>query len=778
MAYGSDALVIRTSDTQQCTLPLNQIDWEATTRRNGVLIDLLHLPASDDPPPPCAGGRAPVDGGAADHSSLPLAPHVSLVSTGTAWRPPRDTGRYRAVAVGTTTRPLVDGALEDAVWHQAIPFGGFFQQERHEGEPATELTEVRVLYDADNLYFGIRAYDSAPDLVVARNMIRDGQLQADDSITILLDPLHDHRTAYLFGTNPNGMRVDAYLLGNGQRGLSRDWDGVWNASARRDAEGWTAEIEIPFTTLRFRPAEIQTWGLAIWRQIARKNEPSFWPFIPNDSTFYRASQAGHLDGLRRIQPGANVRFKPYVSLGTSRDYVAATAERVRDTGIDVRYWPTPTLTTELTINTDFAQTEVDDIQINLTRFPLYYPEKRQFFLEGGRIFDFGAGQQEVQVFYPRRIGLSDDRRPVPVTVGGRAAGKVGQYYVGALGIRTAADGSEPRADSFVLRATRDIFSRSQVGGIVTERRTADGRHNAVLGADLALYRGDAFSLNAFVAKVFDPALRGGAFAGRGGAGWNTDKWGLTFSFLDIGENFKPALGFVPRPGMFCYVPALRYSPRPAVGWIRRTYFESDLRYHPTQRGVLWTRTNSVSFRVELENGDNVSVGHEDASERLFNPFPIRADQPIPTGRYSFGRHSVDLTTFSGRPLQGSVSWNAGDFYDGQRTDVDVRAIWRLSSHFSIAPGLTQSEVALPRGAFTTTIASTRTTYTATPNMSISTLIQWDSDSRVAVTNLRFNFIPKPGTDLYVVYTEADQVAGRLVPRNRSLIAKLNYIFDF
>ena len=766
LGYHAGSLVVITAQGWSCTLPVETIDWESTARRNGGPIDLLRLPDVEAPSTLCENTAvAPSTFGGGP--GLPVAPPY----------PPADTERYRAIAVRATTRPHLDGVLDDAVWQDAIPFGELFQSERRVGEPASERTEIRVLYDADNIYFGIRSYDSAPDQIVARNMIREGPLQSDDSITILLDPLHDHRTAYLFGTNPNGMRSDANLLGSRQSDVNRDWDGVWNVVARRDGEGWTAEFEIPLTTVRFHDQEVQTWGLAIERRIARKNERSYWPFIPNNSTFYRPPQAGHLTGLRSVRPGANLRLKPYVALGAGRDFAAGRSDRVRDTGIDVRYWPTPTLTAELTVNTDFAQTEVDDVQINLTRFPLYYPEKRQFFLEGGRIFELG-GTGEARIFYSRRIGLSADRQPIPVTVGGRLTGKVGRYYVGALAIRSAEDAATPAMDSFAVRATRDVFERSQIGGIVTERRTATGEVNRVIGVDASLYRGNALSFQTFAAKVFDQRFASGTAAARASLGWNTDLLGLNFSFLDLQDNFRPELGFVPRPGMFCYVPALRFSPRPKVKWIRKTYVEPTFAYHATQAGVLWTRTRGLSFRLELENGDNLTVAHGDNYERLFKPFAVRPDQSIPAGSYSFGTHGFAFETFSGRRLQGSVAFDRGTFYDGTRANVDARAVVRFNKHLSLAPGLTRTEVALPRGRFTTTIYSTRTTYTVTPNLSLSSLAQWDSDSRRIVTNVRVNYIPKPGADFYVVYTEADQVLGRLVPQNRSLIAKLNYILDF
>ena len=780
LSYRQSALVITTPDGRRCSLALVQIDWETTARRNGTAIDLLDLQEAEAGPPGCATGLGPPSTGGFNQGRPPLRPTVRpalLPARPDGWVPPRDTERYRAVAVRVSTRPILDGALDDAVWQEAIPFGGFFQQERHEGEPATERTEVRILYDADNMYFGIRAYDSEPDRIVAKNMLREGQLLSDDGISILLDPLHDHRTAYIFGTNPNGMRVDSYLLGNSRSDINRDWDGVWDAAARRDAEGWTAEVEIPFTTLRFHPGEVQTWGLALRRNIARRNEPSYWPFIPNDSPFYRASQAGHLDGLRGVTPGASLRLKPYVAAGTSADFTRGARERVRDTGLDVRYWPTPTLTTEFTVNTDFAQTEVDDVQINLTRFPLYYPEKRQFFLEGGRIFEFGT-PREAEIFFSRRIGLSADRRPIRVVAGARLNGKSGPYYVGALAIRTAADASTPVTDSFVARAARDVFSRSRIGGILTEQRRPGGDYNRVVGADAAFYRGDALSVTGFAAKLFDPDLSEGTWAGRGAVGWNTDRWGVNLSSLTLGDNFRPDLGFVARPGMICHIGNFRFSPRPKAAWIRRLYFESDMAYMTTQQSVLWTRRRGGSFRLEFESGDNVAVSHGDNYERLFTPFAIRPDQPIPPGGYSFGGHAIDIATFNGRDVQGAFSWGSQSFYDGRRTDLAARAVLRFNKHLSLAPGLTRSTIDLPRGAFTTTIVSTSVTYSFTPDLSVNTLVQWDSDSGTALANVRLNYIPKPGADFYLVYTEADRVAGRVVPRNRSLIVKLNYILDF
>ncbi len=464
LGYHAAALVITTAGDQSCALSAERVDWEATARRNGAVVDLLRIPEVHAPAMSCGTPSDPPPRG--DSLSTESAIRESSHTNGSAPEtpyPPTDTERYRAIAVRTSARPVLDGVLEDSAWRAAIPFDQSFQSERHVGEPATERTEVRILYDEQNIYFGIRCYDSSPDLVVAKNMIRDGPLQSDDAVTILLDPLHDHRTAYTFGTNPNGMRTDANLLGSAETDLNSNWDGVWHVSAHRDAEGWTAEFEIPLTTIRFHELAVQTWGLAVERRIARKNERSYWPFISNNSTFYRPPQAGHLTGLRGARPGKNVRLTPYVAGGLGRDFVAARTDRVREAGFDVNYWPTPTVTTTVTVNTDFAQTEVDDVQINLTRFPLYYPEKRQFFLEGGRIFDFGP--EEAQVFYSRRIGLSAARQPVSVVAGGRLVGKIGPYAVGALVIRTAEESGTPSADAYVVRTTRDVFERSRIGAM-------------------------------------------------------------------------------------------------------------------------------------------------------------------------------------------------------------------------------------------------------------------------------------------------------------------------
>ena len=777
VAYRDNSLLITAPDGWQCQVSFEQIDWEATARRNGGALDLLGIGDDPTPAPVCgdAGDRLDgPDGARTDLDSTHSPVHVPLI--GMNDRPVVTPERYRAIAVRVSPPPIVDGILQDAVWRNAIPFTGFFQRERHEGEPATERTEVRIVYDSDSLYIGVDCFDSSPRSITSRNMIRDGELGSDDSITVLLDPLHDHRAAYLFGTNPNGMRVDSYLLGDTDKDLDTNWNGVWYVAARKNADGWTAEFRIPLSTLRFRRDEAQTWGLAFRRRIARRNEASYWPFIPNNSTFYRPAQAGHLDGLRGIHPGSNFRIAPYVALGSNDDFTGSQQDRMREIGVDARYWPTSTFAVDLSVNTDFAQTEVDDLQINLTRFPLYYPEKRQFFLEGNRVFAFGT--DELAVFFSRRVGLADDRRPVPIVAAGRTVGKLGRYYVGALAVRTGEQEGAPEADSFVVRASRDVFSRSRIGAIVEERRTADGTQNRVVGLDVNLYRGTALSFNAFAVKVFDPRLTAGTFAARTGFGWNKDLWGATLTFVDIGDNFKPELGFVPRPGMFCYVGTTRYSPRPSLPWIRRLYVEPNFAYHPTQQGVLWTRARGASFRVELETGDNVIVRHDDSYERLFKPFPIRANQPIPVGSYSFGRHGVELTTFQGRGVQASARWNTGAFYDGERTDVEARAVVRLSSHVSAAPGISRSTISLPGGVFTATIASSRFTYTVTPNLSMNTLMQWTSEGRTFVGNVRVNYILKPGADFYLVYTEADVTAERWLPRNRSLVAKLSYLLDF
>ncbi len=767
---GSNLRLTRDDGFGWVTVPPDRIDWAASASRSGHPVG---------PDQGASGG-----GGTGNGESATTASSTPKRRTrkGTPM-PDTDTESYRAFAVRVKTPPKIDGRLDDAVWQDALPFGGFYQQDTHEGEPESERTEIRVVYDDNALYFAVRAYDREPKKIMSKNMLRSATLRTDDSIRILIDSLHDHQTAYLFGTNANGILVDSTQLGKDDQ--DTNWNGVWSTRGALDDEGWTAEVAVPFKTLKFQRADTHSWGLTVSRRIPRRNEFSYWPFIPNSSTFYWAGQCGHLEGIDDVKPGSSFQVKPYVAGGVAKDYTTGTSSGQRDVGLDFKYSLTPNLAADVTYRTDFAQTEVDDVQVNLTRFPLYILEKRQYFLDAARTFDFGL-TKEAEIFYSRRIGLSESGRRVPIVAGGRLNGKAGKYYVGALNIQTAdlaatsGSAAVPSTNWTAMRVSRDVGSRSRVGMMLTNRSPTGSSmtRNTVFGVDAMFYRGTSMDFQGFFAGVSDPSLPNKRLASRGAFEYTADQYGLKASYLDVQQNFRPGVGFVQRTGVRRTSVSARYSPRPRVLGIRKLYFEPTLNYFTTQANVPETREGIMNVESEFESGDSASIVVINHVETLFKPFPIKRNTTILAGTYTFTAATVSVSTAPGRPLNGGVRLNVGQFYDGNRLSVGVNGMWRLNKCFNITPSYSRDRINLPVRVFTTHILKTKFNFNVSALMSIDGLVQWSNDSRALTTNIRFDWIYKPGTDFYLVYTETDDTLGPFRPNNRTLVAKINYILDF
>jgi len=491
-----------------------------------------------------------------------------------------------------------------------------------------------------------------------------------------------------------------------------------------------------------------------------------------------------LEGLADIRPGRSFQLKPYVAGGAARNYSLDERDTKFDAGIDFKYGLTPNLTADFTYRTDFAQTEVDDVQVNLTRFPTYYPEKRQYFLEGARIFDFGV-RRDAEVFYSRRIGLTESGLPVPILLGGRLNGKQGKYYLGALNIQTAAARGPgvpdaPSTNWTVLRVSRDLFRRSRVGLILTNRTARGGAvsDNRVLGVDGTFYRGNAINVDGFLAAVSDAAIAGTGWAGRAAGAVDTDRYGLSATYLDVQEGFRPGIGFVSRRDVRRVSAAARYSPRPRAMGIRRLFIEPRLDYFERHDGTPESRDRGLTVRSEFDSGESVSLQINDNLENLLRPFAIRPAVFIPAGVYRFTDATLGLSAYGGRPVSGGLHLTKGNFYDGQRTSLALSGAWRVNRHVSLAPSYSANLVTVSGASFTTHLVRTRLNWTFSSLLSAEGLVQWSNDSRALVTNVRLNWIYRPGTDFYLVYTEIDDTRGAFQPRNRTVIAKINYILDF
>jgi hypothetical protein len=571
-----------------------------------------------------------------------------------AWLPPAPAAaapqaeppRFEAARAGDGEIHL-DGLLREEAWARAAPATAFTQREPRPGEPATEETEIRVLYSGSSLYIGIRARDRDPAGIIAWEMGLDPPLYRDDSLVVLLDTFHDHRNAYFFETNPNGSRTDALVSDDG-RDVNFDWDGVWTARAARDPEGWSAEMQIPFSTLRFSPSAAD-WGVNFRRIIRRKNEELFWSPIPLDADLFRVSLAGHLTGLVLPRPGLNLALKPFGTASDSTFFDSGFRRSVDDAeaGFDARWGMSRGLGLDLTYNTDFAETEVDDLRINLTRFDLFFPEKREFFLENAGIFEFGfpgtfqEDEPLLKPFYSRRLGLTPEGDEVPIDWGARLTGRAGRWSLGVLDVQTSAsrasDGADiPQNNWGVVRVKRNLGELSSAGVLFTGRDSGAGDFNRVGGIDLVIRPRQELTLQAFGLASDAPGSQAHGRSGGASASWEGETWHWRLESIDIGEAFNPEAGFVRRRGVRRDAARLSFHPRPRDSkvryWIFDTYGEVFDRAGAPRETVDWT-TSVFGFR--LQNEFEVKFQWHRGQERLFEPFEIQPGVVLPEGVYVY-----------------------------------------------------------------------------------------------------------------------------------------------
>ena len=721
-------------------------------------------------------------------------------------------GSGRTVAASRVdATPVLDGILDETVWNAAEAVDAFVQQEPDEGAPASERTEARILYDGENLYIGVRAFDSEPDAVIATEMRRDSdRILDEDNFQIILDTFRDYRSAYMFVTTPLGAKLEQQVFeegeGSGRRGfgvatnINKDWDGVWHVSARRTDDGWAAEIAIPLVTLRFPDRERQEWGINFMRNIRRKNEQAFWAGIPKPYTLTRVSLAGSLTGLESLNRGMDLRVKPFVSGGATRTSDAGVVDNRgrRDIGLDVKYGVSAGLNLDLTYNTDFAQAEVDDEQVNLTRFALFYPEKRDFFLENSGQFNVGtnsAVQRVADLFFSRRIGLSETGDPIPILGGARLTGKVGRNNIAVMDIQTdGLPGDVGRGltgrdgeNFFVARYSRDIMARSKVGALVINKHVGNGDHvNRTFAADMTLAPHPSFLVNSFIAKTSTTGLDDGDLAGYVRLGWLDEAWNVYGEYADLQENFNPEVGFLPRRGIRISKVHLERNPRPGRFGVRVFDPMVNITYTTDQNNRLVTRRIHNMLGTRLDNGAYINIWYNDYLEVLDEPFRVRPDVVVAPGTHRFGEWRFSFTSDPSRRLYGTVYYSPQTFFDGNRTDYNARAGLRLTSRLAAEGAFTRNDVRLPGGEFSADIASFRIDYALSPTMTLRALTQYNSLTDQWSTAARFNYIYRPGSDIYIVYDELRRDYGDVLPggvsqftpfRERQLIVKATYLLS-
>lgn len=694
-----------------------------------------------------------------------------------------------ARAVYATTAPRIDGVLDDPAWALAPAVDGFVQREPREGAPASEPTTVRVLFDATTIYFGARLGDSEPDQITAALHGRDlwnlaglrDSYGPDDSLAILLDTFMDGRNGYYFAVNPNGAMTDALITGEGLN-KNFQWDGVWQAAARRDDTGWSAEVAIPFRTLRYGQPDAQgelAFGLNVQRVIRRKNEEAFWAPIGLSGSLWWFSHAGRLVGLRAPDQRRLVELKPFVVADAvqSAETGLATVGGIHP-GLDVRVGVSSELTLDLTLNTDFAQVEVDEQQLNFTRFSLFFPEKREFFLEGAGIFNFGF-RNESKLFFSRRIGLDDRGREIPILGGAKLAGKRGPYELGAIMSRTGERHGLDPATQTVLRLRRQLFTRSSVGLMMTDARGEQpGAANRVVGLDADITMLRYLTVNTFWARSFTRRARGDGTAANVYAHWDTDVLGVQYIFHDFGRDFFPGLGFFPRVNIRRHSPGGRVAWRPAQGPVRRYLVRTTHDWFHDQAGIQRTRSHMLQTIVTFENGDEVLVQGNHFTESPERGFVLGRDTRVPPGVYPFNRGIARYTMSPGRQFGVSTAYSWGGFYGGTRRQFEARATAKVTDHLAVLPTYERNAVNLPFGRFASNLAGLRFNYNASNKLITHAFLQYNDVSQRATLNLRLDYIYRPNSHLYLVWNEGrdtSEFAPGLPVRDRAIILKVVHL---
>ncbi len=667
--------------------------------------------------------------------------------------------QYGIKAVFTDKAPVIDGLINDDVWGQASAVSDFFQREPRTGEPVTEKTVFLFLYDNNNMYVGFRCYDD-PDGITAKEMARDVDLSNDDRIQVILDTYLDGRSGYWFQMGPRGSIGDALINENG-KDFNKSWDGLWDGKARITEEGWEGELIIPFKTMGFKPGN-DTWGLKIIRNIKRKSETAYWPPTTLNADRFQISDAGRISGLNNITQGIGLDLVPYMTGGFSKKQ-DSDSDPVFDAGIDAFYQITPSLKAAVTVNTDFAQTEVDEKQINLTRFSLYFPEKRDFFLDGSNYFNFGiTGDSEnpnstsMIPFFSRRIGLDANGDPVAIRYGGKFTGKAGKWNIGMLHIKDDNEWDNPGYT--VGRISRNIGKQSSIGIMGTNGNAFSDANNSLAGIDLRLASSEFMgnrniTYNLYGVKSFTSGVEGHDLSFGTEVNYPNDFLNFRLGYLQIGDNFLPGLGFVPRKnirniyGSFILGPRPKNSPVLQVKSGVKFDYISDLRNGGVQSASLDLNYASVSFL----SGDMISLVSQYQVESLTNDFIIFNDFLIPVADYHFWRHSIQLTSAKRRNLWGSVKMAAGGFYSGTRTDLLLQAGYKIAVPVYLGLESDRKWVNLPDGDFVAQIYRVNLNFLISPTISWYNFAQYENQNETIGWQSRFQWIIKPGKEIFLTF---------------------------
>jgi len=738
------------------------------------------------------------------HSMLRLVSSTLLfwaVSSGAAQTAPagQASSATRTGAVTVVQRPpVLDGRLDDEAWRGAPVYDGFVQRELREGQPVSERTEVRLVTDGEALYIGAWLFDREPGGIVPGEKIRDVSLDNSDYFAIILDTFLDRQNGFVFATTPAGVEYDGQVVKEGEGGgitvtgqtrqqsgsmggFNLNWDGSWTVRTSSDSAGWYAEFRIPYSTLRYGSSATQSWGLNLSRGIRRKGEDAYWSFIPRQFNLYRLSRAGTLEGLK-LPTQRLATITPYVLGGSRRDF--AIDQRMHGTnefGGDAKYGLTQGLTLDVTYNTDFAQVEVDEQRTNLTRFSLFFPEKRPFFLENAGVFSAGT-PQAVELFFTRRIGIDTLGTPVPIRGGGRITGRAAGLSIGALEIVTdesAGLGAQPANSYSVVRAVRELPSRSRIGVLAVERMAtkSSADRNGTFALDGRVGAGDAWTFDWWGAKTSTPNRSGDDLGYSVRGAFQTADWNNNARIVSVGSNLNPEVGFLNRTGgyRFYEIAAMRFVRKPEWKWLKdwnphtnyRGYYGLDGSW---QNGQVHIDLTELEFADGGKFGPEINVFHEG----LTTPFAIAPNVTLPVGSYNYTVYGLDWTLNPSAPLSFVLRGDFGPFYNGTRNGGNVTFTYRQGATLSSSLLFDYNDVRLDQGSFIRQLIGTRLAYFFTPRVFAQTLVQFNNQARVWTANARFGWLGTAGTGLFVVFNEGEEAEGFFRwtrPQTRSVVVK-------
>jgi uncharacterized protein DUF5916/cellulose/xylan binding protein with CBM9 domain len=696
--------------------------------------------------------------------------------------PERQVGAQEPLRTAQASRvdraPRLDGTLDDPLWMQAAPISNFLQREPYEGQSPTERTEVRVLYDKHDVYFGITCFDSDPKGIVATELRRDISQELDDYFEIIIDSSHDRRNAYVFQVNPLGTQRDALITeeqaadnGDGDPG----WDGVWTSEARITKVGWTATVGIPFSTLNFMQSRDVIWGINFKRFIRRSNEEDLWSGWQRVYGAARIGQAGELHGISDIGSGRLFIVKPYGLTGFTHLPPSAAGTGLTPgtnplltAGLDVKLGLRSNLVANFTVNTDFADADVDTQQFNLTPYKLFFPEKRQFFLENAGVFNFSMGGDSGNgdlLFFSRQIGIDPITGiEVPVNGGAKVTGSLGNFELGAMEVNTRQLGPNASANYAVMRVKRSLWGGSYVGVMGIDKRSGNplDSFNQTTGADTRLVFFNNLVVNGYAAQTRTPGFSSGQTNLGAGFDYQTNWLEVFAQHRKVGPNFNPEVGFLGRTDCICDYVDVNFKPRPKIPGVRDLNFETFLFHAPDTHHVLQTQEWQGTFRVDFHNGaysDDDLVDY--FIQRLITPFNIYKNVFIPAGEYHWDRHQFTYGSPQNRRLMMNFFERFGSYYNGHLNEARVRATYRANERlsFSFSEEWDRFRLPVPGGDFSVVVGGFQTNYSFSRFLTLSALIQMDTaNTQAASANIRLRWNYRPDSDLYVVYTAGQRFA--------------------